>query len=325
MSRLGILKVILAVAILAFILQRVGITEVAEVAATADFRYLPLAALALLCSLFLDCINLKVLLRPLASVSVTRLFPKYLYSWALGLVTPGKVGEFAISFFLRDRVPVGKTVAVYVIDKVTTLLVLILLSITGLFMFFAWETAAAVVALFLALWAAGMGLLFSSLGRRWARRLLRRRAALFAGFSETFLEYMRTRKRLVLAALLLATARWVVNCFVVYLVFLAFRQAVSFPLLLAIVPLASLAAILPVTFSGLGVREGIFIFAASRAGIASSISAAVSVFLLVIDYSLVVVFLLALLHRTDFRDLLRAARHQAPTGPVADPPARSSG
>ncbi|MBI4021230.1 MAG: flippase-like domain-containing protein [Candidatus Aenigmarchaeota archaeon] len=308
-----IIKLCVALVIFALIINRVGFVSITDVAAGANPVYLGLAFLVLVCSLLLDCVNLNILLRPLARIRMRRLFKTYLFGWALGLVTPGKVGEFAISFFLRDKIEVGKTAAVYALDKATTILVLILFSMLGMALFLDPTTAWALSATFIGLWIAGVAVIFSDRGRALVRRLLRGRAELFAGFAETFISYLKTRKRYVAGAVALAATRWVLNVIVVLLVFLSVGQPVPFLILLAIVPLSSLASILPITFSGLGVREGVFIFLTAQAGIASSVSTTVSLFLLMIDYSLVLVTLLVLVKQVDVGALLREVRgSQAP-------------
>lgn len=301
-----ILKLAVALLIFAAIFSRVGIDQVWDVALGANPVFFGLAFLTLVLSLFLDTINLKILLRPLAHIGTMKLFRYYLFGWTLGIVTPGKVGEFSISFFLKEKVKVGESTAVYTIVKATTVLALILFSITGFFMFLDFWTALGLVALFMVLWMLCILALLSDWGRGIVKKyVLRGKAAVFEGFSDTFTGYLKRRKRLVILALCFALVRWTVNCVVVYLVFLTFGQAVNFSLLLALYPLATLATILPITFSGLGVREGIFIFATSRAGIAASLSTTVSLFMLVIDYTFVLIILPILLKSINLSTLFR--------------------
>lgn len=293
-----IIKFAIAFAIFLFIFYRVGFGSVYTTAIGVNPLFIALAFATLVCSLFLDCINLKVLLSPFGSIGMRKLFKNYCSSWALGLITPGKVGEFSISYFLKDHIPMGSSAAAYMIDKLTTILIMVLLSIMGFFMFFDPTTASFLVITFIIFWIAGIVIFFSQFGRGILKKyILRKRASLFEGFFDTFISYVKIRKKLVVTSLLLSALRWTINCFVVFLVFIAFNQEVPFIVLLAVVPLSSLASILPITFSGLGIREGVFTFSLLQIGIASHLSVTVSLFLLLIDYSLVFVFLIFLLRR----------------------------
>ena len=194
-------KLIIAVLIFIFIFYRVGFASVTQVVAMANMLIYMAGFLVLISSLFLNTVNLKVIISPLGNIKFKHIFKNYLFSWALGLVTPGKVGEFSISVFLKDKIPIGRSAAVLMMERMITVLVLVLFSITGFFIFFDPLTAVLFVVFFLSAWIVGVGIIFSGFGRRIiSKYVLRKYASVFEGFSATFIDYVRNRKRFVVFA-----------------------------------------------------------------------------------------------------------------------------
>ena len=100
----------------------------------------------------------------------------------------------------------------------------------------------------------------SSVGRWWADVLKRRRGA---GVGAGFLDACRAMGRdwaTIRMVTLLAFPFALINGLVVWVVLAAYGIDISYPEVLAVIPAADTLISLPITISGLGVREGIFVY-----------------------------------------------------------------
>ena len=187
--------------------------------ATSDFNFFMLfpAIFLYVSVLLLNTLNLKILLNPLKKIGFWHLFAQQYKSWSTGLFVPGKIGEFSLSYFLRKQIAVGSTAAIVLIDKLVSLLVLSFFAIIGFVLFFNWNIALQVSAL-LAFGFSIFILLFSRKGlrKRLSHAILGERKTILSGFSSTFFEYLRKKKRLVALNLALTLVRTALQSLIVF-------------------------------------------------------------------------------------------------------------
>jgi len=218
-----IAKLITGISLFLLLIYFVGPEKI--LLATLDFNFfLLLPAIFLYASvLLLNTLNLKILLDPLKKINFWHLFAQQYKSWSVGLFVPGKIGEFSLSYFLRKKIAVGNTAAIVLIDKLVSLLVLSFFAIIGFVLFFNWAIALQVSAL-LAFGFFLFILFFSRKGlrKRLSHAILGDRRTIFSGFSSTFFEYLRKRKRLVVLNLALTVVRTALQSLIVFSVFMGF-------------------------------------------------------------------------------------------------------
>lgn len=293
-----IIKILIAAGILTFILFRVGIAEIAIILSTINPLFLLLAYLTLFTILILNALNLKILFSPLKHLNFKKILKNYSLSWSLGFLTPGKLGEFSLVYFLRD-IPLGKSSAVIVLEKLITILILISFSLIGIFFFLKTPTIPFLILIFLLL--SMIFIIFSSFARGLVKRfVLRGHSSLFKGFSDTLLAYIKNRKKFLVSNAFFAGVRWFLFTSLTLFLFSGLNQEISFFALMTIVSLSSLVSMIPISISGLGLREGTFILLCSQIGIPVITSAAVSILSLILSYSVVFVIFVFLLRKTDF-------------------------
>ena len=94
--------------------------------------------MSFLISLIIGAVNLKILLSPLSkNISFYKIFYYSVLSWAVGLFVPGKIGEFSFVPLLKNEgVRVGHGSAIFILDKLITLVVLSIFSLIGIYLFF---------------------------------------------------------------------------------------------------------------------------------------------------------------------------------------------
>jgi len=183
----------------------------------------------------------------------------------LGLITPGKLGEFGRAAYLRKGgIQTGTAVAVVLADRVFDVAVVALFSLVALqILFRGWWLAGGI----------GVGLLgllvLGTVAWRMHRLPLKREWM-------SFLLTLAGRMPLLFGCLLLTCASWTVYC--VWAVVLAFSIGVQAPLLslMSAVMLTGIVAFLPVAPSGLGTRDASLAWLLAPLGIGAPLAVAFS-------------------------------------------------
>ena len=224
----------------------------------------------------------------------------YVYTMGLGILSPGRLAEFAKIAYLRDEAAasVAQGVVGAVADRLLDLSVLVLVVLLGIGVF-VWRLKA-LVALLTTAAALGLGLLFVALfvqicpKRLWilAVNMLSRydwwRMVVSASdtiiYESLKLLQLRLSLALLVSGLAMAIYFWQSTLLARQLGLELTVLQVGF-----VLALASIAALLPISIAGLGTREVTVIFAFSLYGLPQS--AAVSYSLLIFSVSLVTAIL----------------------------------
>lgn len=284
-----ILKLMVSLALLGFLLGRVDRAQVAALLLEANPMLLSLAFAATVAAWLLNTYKWQLLLRALGHVPTYRSLLALNYIGIFySLVLPGQVsGEVMKGVRLvRSGCPAAHGAVSIGVDRLTGVLALGVLGLAGLLatpqidvsrslLWFAVAVTAltAGALLFMAARPPRMGSWFPR-----ARPFSYVRSPLSALW-QALAAYGNARS-VLLRALVLAVGFQVLVTFSNYLAALAVGVEVPFMGLVWIVALVSLAHMLPVSFAGLGVREGAYVFFISQYGVpfASGLSLALAVF-----------------------------------------------
>jgi len=285
---LTLLKAIFGVVLLVILLNYVGFNEVYSVLKQIKLKFVPLMFCFYTLNFLIGALNIYILLKPLnAKIGFLKLFRYYMLSWSVGLFVPGKIGEFSLVLFLkRDRVSVGEGMAITLIDKMTTMIVLSAIAILGFLVFFTPMHTVKLAVILIGGCLVVLFLVVSELSRGFIKKyILRGYAKRFSGFSRTFFRYFKKEKKVVLANFFITVAKWVISSMIVYSAFMLFTQeAPRITDIILISGIVSISALLPLTISGLGVKESIAVFMYSLVGVKASVTAGVYLVLLVVCY-----------------------------------------
>jgi uncharacterized membrane protein YbhN (UPF0104 family) len=235
------------------------------------WEYLAWAAACLPPMLYLRARKWRILLRGAsADVTLPQAFRSYLGAMALGLVTPGRVGEFSRGLYLPQPALQGwRSAGLVIIDNWLDFLAVLAWSCLGLFAWLGPKGLAlgCVAALILApipFWLRAAGRVASLLPSRWGFRSSAK-AALEAGMDVTLKDYAGAYG----CALLAYGFEWLQIAFL--LEFLA--PSIPEPWHLAgMMALVSLANTFQVTMAGMGVREGMAMLLLAREGVGAEVA-----------------------------------------------------
>jgi uncharacterized membrane protein YbhN (UPF0104 family) len=126
------LKIFVAVLMLTILVRRMSFERLFEALSLANNRYIFLAFILLFWNIYLQFLKWElVVYRENASVKKRHVLFSLFVGLALGLVTPGRVGDFGRAFFIKN-VEWARLLGLLMVDKLITLAVLYLLGIIGL-------------------------------------------------------------------------------------------------------------------------------------------------------------------------------------------------
>lgn len=279
----SLLKASLSLALLAFLLTRVDVRATVDAFRGAEVRYL-LAALALyLAGVPLRAYRWQGLLSALhVSVPLRRLTSLYFVGTFFNNLLPTGVGGDVVRAYELNKDGSGAAVAASTVlaDRATGLLVLLAMALVSTL--FGYRLVSPNLVLVIAAVSlgsfAGVGvLLWDSLWRKVGRRFPGLRRLLARKGIADFYRFLQTyRGRPIVNALLISLIFNVVLIAVNDLIALSMGVRVSLWYFLLFVPLISFSLVLPISVSGLGVRESAYVLLFGQAGVAAPLALAMS-------------------------------------------------
>lgn len=180
-----------------------------------------------------------------------------LAAWPLAAVTPSRLGDALRAAVVRDRAPLVAGVGSIVVERLLDVQSLVLLASAGAFASGQRGWGAVGVSLLVVFWTGILIIarLACSLPRTLSRGTWRERVTrLTSG-----LQRLSSDRRRALAAAVMSLATWMLSLWIISDLLSASGASVPFEKLLLAWPAAVVASAVPLTLSGLGVRDGIFL------------------------------------------------------------------
>lgn len=288
--RLGFLPHLIGLAVFAFILVRINLSETVAILSKANVAYLLLAVVFVAPVLLLEALRWNFILRRLGiSYGFGEAFSMFASSLYIGTITPARVGEFVRVGFLKGH-SFGRAFFSVFADRVSDMLFLMLAGYFGMF-FFAraleqqifWFSAAIIGSiLLLAVMVVKRDFVRMVLRAVFTRvvpeRLRTDVKAAFYDFYSGFLLIFNVKS--AASIFLITLASWLVYYSQVFLLAKALSIDISFIHLATAMSIAGLLSVLPISISGIGTRDAAFVFFFSLLGIRSEFAVALSVLVL---------------------------------------------
>ena len=282
-----ILRFLIGISIISLLILKLGAAEVVDVISSMNLYIVLLVIISLLLTIFLYAAIIKILTEGLGEeIGITDSLRYYLPSHALGLLTPGRVGRLSLLYFLKkNKISYGVTLAVLVLERLVAYITLSAIAIYGFFIFFERDTALKVT-FYLLLFLLILGLLIKSEKIRKIIQdfVLGKYAEKFEGFYRNLEFLVKVKKTILALTFFLSFARLALAAFVKYLMFLYFNVNVSFFDVLVISSISGLTALIPISISGLGVRESSAVYLFYKIGVDPAISGGIFLFVTIMRY-----------------------------------------
>jgi uncharacterized protein (TIRG00374 family) len=278
-----------------FILLRIDLSRLADSIASIRPHFVVAALLLYPCLILIKTWRWRLLLRQQGvNYGLAPAFVAYNSSLAVGYVTPGRLGEFVKALYLRqdEGLSLGYAFSSVLLDRILDLYLLLMTAGLGIVLLAAPGYLFAPSLFVLA--AAGLGplvVIVPSVSRRLTALITRATSRLMGGslgeqLDRTLASFQRGMEQLVTPRLLVPLVCTVIAYLVFYsqcyLGALALGLPVSYLYTAYCVSLASLLALLPVSISGLGVREATFIALLSPLGIEAETAVTYSLLVLLV-------------------------------------------
>ena len=220
-------------------------------------------------NIFLGAINIDLLLKSLdKKVPFWKLQRYYLTAWSLGLFVPGKLGEFSIIHYLKKyKISISEGLLVSLADKGITFVILVLISLAGIYAFMPLKIFVVVIISILTFLTLVILLFLTPDGRSFVKlKILGKKAKAFKGFAKA-IDKMFSRPRFVIMNIILTFIKWMITAVVFYIVLISFGENISILWVASIYAATIIISLIPISLSGLGVKEGAAYFLFSAAGV----------------------------------------------------------
>jgi hypothetical protein len=276
---LNLLKVCFSLALLALLLRQVGWQQTLGTLGKARFLYLAAAFVLYLAGIVVRAYRWQVLLNALRmDIPLARLTVLYFVGTFFSNFLPTGIGGDVVRIYelskQSDR-PI-ESVGTVLLDRATGLLVLFLIALMALafsYQLIAPNVAAAILLLCLGSWA-GLGLV---LRRDWLEKWgLLRFMARIKQLRELYESIYACGLRAIGGALAISLLFNVLLIAANYLIALSLGVEIPVWYFLLFVPLISFLLVLPISLSGLGVREGGYVYLFAQAGVPAPLALAMS-------------------------------------------------
>ncbi len=257
----------IGVALFVYLLIKLNIAEILKEISKAN-AYLIVAFFLVLFYLLFQTLKWYVLARKQKIlVSFGESFKINLMADFYGLVTPSKLGAVMRAEYLKKYAPFGKGLSNFVIDKVFDLISLFSLAIILGFFVLREKLNLMIMNYLIGLFFILLVIFFIFYSKERSRFFLKfiYRKLIPASIKEkariTFNSFYEDlpKKRSLLGVFIINLIAWIVNYTVVYFVALSLGININFLYFIAIYPIATLVAQIPITVSGLGTREATLI------------------------------------------------------------------
>jgi uncharacterized protein (TIRG00374 family) len=276
---LNLLKVCLSLGLLALLLKQVGWEQTLETLGKAGFPYLVAAFVLYLAGIVVRAYRWQILLSALRTdIPLVKLTALYFVGTFFSNFLPTGIGGDVVRIYelsKQSKRPI-ESVGTVLLDRATGLLVLFLIALVTLifnYQLIASNVVAAIVLLCLGSWA-GLGLI---LRRDWLERWgLMKLVARIKPLGELYESVAACGLRAIGGALVISFVFNVLLIAVNYLIALSLGVNIPIWYFLLFIPLISFLLVLPVSVSGLGVREGGYVYLFAQAGVSAPLALAMS-------------------------------------------------
>lgn len=303
------IKAAVGIAIISFLAYRIGIQDVFSIIKSTSPLAFLIIAVGYLLNALLNSASFSLILSSIgASAKYKGIFLSFIKSWGIGSILPGKFGDLSVVYFLKKQgVKAKDSSAMYAIDKMVVFLFFVIIAMVTAKLFLP-SNALYILAAFLFVAVVGF-LLFLKFGKAVIGKIFGKYTHYIEAFHGNI--QLAAKKPLLLFVLFVISAlRWIVLSFSMWLLLSMANEHVLFIYVFLFSVTANILALLPVTISGIGLKEAAFVYLYALVGASTSIVLAVS-----IVYSLTTIILALLAVIFGWEEIIRKKDKKEITSP----------
>lgn len=268
-----ITKVIISLTLLIIIISFIGPKKLIDTISKINLIYLIPVILLYLSTFIVGAWNIDILLRGInKNIKFLKLVKYIIISWSLGLITPGKVGDFSIIYFLKkEKVKIGQGFAIILIDKAITVFVLLLFALLTAIILLTKKEAVLIIGVMILTITIGLLILTKKIRSIIKNKILREYSKKFKGFYKTIELIRKNNKKEITYNFILTIFKWFLSSIDVMLIFLALGSKANIFMITIISASLTILNLIPITFHGIGLKEGTGIYLYGLIGIPGEI------------------------------------------------------
>lgn len=296
-STINVIKSILGIIILIILFYKLGLGDAFNTLKNINFYFV----IIFLCFFFLSILgfsfNIFILLKKFdKNIIFAKLIKYTLIAWAAGMILPGKIGEFSLTHFLKKyEIGIGETSSILVLDKIITLMIIAILAILGFFIFFDITQTIYLIISLIVLFIMIFIFIITDFGRGLIKKyILRKKQSLFKRFSKTMFEYFKHYKQLLIINTIVTIIRILTSGLMVHYIFKSLGVNVSLFMILLIFSMSTIISLIPITISGLGIKQSFGAYMYSLMGVPNHIIAGNYIINLLLVYGVSFIILMSI-------------------------------
>lgn len=289
-----LLRLALGITIAAIVIYKIGLNNIRNAFASADFSFTPLIfALTLIITLFYP-LTLTVLYLPIKTkeIGIKKFYKLRLLTQILGNITPNKIGELYLFWDLKRKygISIAPITNIYLLDKITSIISASVFGSLGFFYLFGDFSKPLIIILFAATLLIGIiALIYASKKFDNINFYIFKInfGKFFRNVLKSFKDYTKHGKYLILNLVLTVFALFI-TALLGNVVFFSFGVDIPFITYFFIMNIIAIISIIPFNVVGFGIKEVSSIYLFTLVGIDANISASAIIVLLIIRYAVYV-------------------------------------
>ncbi len=248
-------RLIISIILISLIFIRIKPKVLLATLSKVDLIYIVILFIIYLTSLLISSVNLWLLFKGIRIKLMFRKIREVSFaSWSIGLLIPGKFGEFTIPFMLKkDKIKIGKSLAVIFTDFTITVLSILFIAIIGTIFIlkqYIFHIIIFGITLLIILYLLTNKKLVLYLSKRFKKFNLT-----IKYFYKTIKE-LRKLKKYILLNFILSITKLFMASLSIFLLFKSLNHELNFFIILTINAIVVIISSIPITLNGLGLREG---------------------------------------------------------------------
>lgn len=273
------------------ILYRLDLTDLASLLANINPLYLILAVILFVPLIIVKAWRWKLLMKA-QDINYSLLESSTMYAAAMyiGVITPGRLGDFVKVFYLiREDHPFGRSFATVLLDRLFDLVSLLILAYASMLLFITiFEKTVIILTVVIVVTAVLVVLLL--LKKEFSIKILKRISAGFipakhrnnaaVAFSDFEKAIKKSSSNQLVKTTLITILGWIVYFLTVYLLALAIGIDIPFFYLVTCVSITAVITLIPISVSGIGTRDAVMILLFTQFGLSEESAIAFSIMIL---------------------------------------------
>lgn len=292
---------LLGIALFLFIISKLDINGIIGVAKNIRWWLLVLGVVTAYLAVYLKAWKWKKIIDYSGmKYTLSNSFIAWLVGFAVGMITPGRVGDFYRSVYLKtsNKKPLGVCFATVFLDRIVDIIIMLIFAglgviylILGYNVPYGRELAITVVVLallslvFLFVFRENVvrklvrPLFYRFIPERYHKDMKKNYKSFFSLFNRVM-----EKPSMIAVVFIIGLLGWLIAFFEMYLLALALNLDVSYVFIGSIAPIINMIELIPISFSGIGTRDAAMIFFMGLVSVNKEAAVAFSLLILVVIY-----------------------------------------